>query len=69
MCGIAGIYSPKGIIEYGVLRSMSENLKHRGPDGYGYLLYSKSTGNPRVWHNLEVSKKEILLDLLTDVSP
>ena len=54
MCGIAGIYSPKGIIEYGVLRSMSENLKHRGPDGYGYLLYSKSA-DTRVWYNQEVS--------------
>ena len=53
MCGIAGIISPKGFIDPGELQVMSIALKHRGPDGYGYLLYSTS-GGPRIWHNKEL---------------
>ena len=50
MCGIAGIISPNGILKRGVLEAMSVALRHRGPDGYGYLLYPTS-GSPRIWHN------------------
>ena len=54
MCGIAGIISTKGILDQGELQAMSKALEHRGPDGYGYLLYSIS-GKPRTWHNQEIS--------------
>lgn len=43
MCGISGIIStvPIDII---ALQKMSKALKHRGPDGYGYMLYNPATG-------------------------
>jgi asparagine synthase (glutamine-hydrolysing) len=49
MCGIAGIISCSQInpIE---LKSMSQALQHRGPDGFGYLLYSPQHGI-RLFHN------------------
>jgi len=43
MCGIAGIYSPTGIKSHW-LTVMSFALTHRGPDGYGYMLYSPDHG-------------------------
>ena len=43
MCGIAGIFSPKGI-EVDHLTLMSTALQHRGPDGHGYMLFSKEQG-------------------------
>ena len=43
MCGIAGIFSPKGI-EVNDLTLMSTALQHRGPDGYGYMLFSEEQG-------------------------
>lgn len=43
MCGIAGIISLKAI-KKDCLTAMSSALKHRGPDGYGYMLYSKNKG-------------------------
>jgi asparagine synthase (glutamine-hydrolysing) len=51
MCGIAGIISPNGF-EQSALRAMSHALEHRGPDGFGYSIYS---GESRlsVWHNQE----------------
>ena len=53
MCGIAGIISPERIKERGVLQAMSGALHHRGPDGYGYLLYSTADGQ-RIWHNQDM---------------
>ena len=43
MCGIAGILSLEGF-EKSYLRLMSSALQHRGPDGYGYMLYSEGKG-------------------------
>lgn len=49
MCGISGIISPKGI-PVRKLPLMSSALQPRGPDGYGYMLYSQQNGI-RVWLN------------------
>jgi asparagine synthase (glutamine-hydrolysing) len=49
MCGITGIISPKGI-KGSDLILMSSALCHRGPDGYGYMLYSDQD-SIRVWLN------------------
>ncbi|MHA2429343.1 MAG: asparagine synthetase B family protein, partial [Candidatus Hermodarchaeia archaeon] len=57
MCGIAGIISLSGHIEPKYLRAMSTALRHRGPDGYGYLLHSTSNGT-RIWHNEEIGRFE-----------
>jgi asparagine synthase (glutamine-hydrolysing) len=57
VCGIAGIISLSGRIEPEYLRAMSTALRHRGPDGYGYLLHSTSNGT-RLWHNQEISRFE-----------
>ncbi len=49
MCGIAGIISPNGI-QVHHLTHMSHVLQHRGPDGFGYMLYSNQAGI-HLWHN------------------
>ncbi len=54
MCGIAGIFSRKGI-ESEYLTLMSSALEHRGPDGYGYMLFSKEQGIRMVFND-SVSK-------------
>ncbi len=56
MCGIAGIVSFKGI-ELGSLKAMSKALQHRGPDGFGYLLYYNNSGI-RLWQNQEFDQTE-----------
>lgn len=38
MCGIAGIVTPADL-PVGQLARMADALRHRGPDGYGYLTY------------------------------
>ena len=44
MCGIAGIISPqKKIIHTKVLKTMSDSLSHRGPDGEGIWINSDNT--------------------------
>lgn len=37
MCGIAGIYNPKGV-ELAEVVALSQTLKHRGPDDEGFFL-------------------------------
>jgi asparagine synthase (glutamine-hydrolysing) len=56
MCGIAGFFSPKGI-NIDCLNPMSSAIKHRGPDGYGFMLFSKERGI-RVVFNDSLSKCE-----------
>ncbi|HEY3418638.1 MAG TPA: asparagine synthase (glutamine-hydrolyzing) [Armatimonadota bacterium] len=51
MCGIAGICSIHGI-DPATLQRMSAALRHRGPDGFGYLLASPAE-NPRLYLNQE----------------
>jgi asparagine synthase (glutamine-hydrolysing) len=51
MCGIAGIIDPKGV-RPADLRLMSRALRHRGPDGHGFMLYSPERG-ARTWINQE----------------
>ena len=46
MCGIVGftgINRPRGQL-LSLLKSMTDSLKHRGPDDEGYLLADTSTG-------------------------
>ncbi len=43
MCGIAGILSREGIDQKD-LEAMSFSLRHRGPDGYGFMVYSLQRG-------------------------
>jgi len=38
MCGIAGFFSPKKSFSEADLRTMTDALKHRGPDADGYFL-------------------------------
>lgn len=57
MCGIIGIISVNGI-EKEYLCSMSNSLQHRGPDGYGYMLYSKAKGI-RLWINEDISDERL----------
>lgn len=41
MCGIAGIYNFKGILEdAGLIEKMSETIIHRGPDDFGFFKNS-----------------------------
>jgi len=43
MCGIAGVYSPEGVVVEEVV-TMSKTLRHRGPDDEGfYLNYNGNT--------------------------
>jgi asparagine synthase (glutamine-hydrolysing) len=43
MCGLAGACSPSGI-DPAVLPAMGDAIRHRGPDGEGYLLYGPERG-------------------------
>ena len=38
MCGIAGLYDPRGHADLGRLHAMSRLLRHRGPDDEGIAL-------------------------------
>src|SRR5438128_12041546 len=38
MCGIAGVYSPRGLVDEGVVRAMTEAMHHRGPIEDGYFF-------------------------------
>ena len=58
MCGIAGIFNlNKDVVSRTVLKSMSNKIAHRGPDGQGYYLKD----NIGLAHNrlaiLDISKK------------
>ncbi len=55
MCGIAGIIDPKGV-RPADLKLMSRALRHRGPDGYGFMLYSAERG-ARTWINQEIPEE------------
>lgn len=44
MCGIAGIYDPRGRADIGRLRTMGRLMRHRGPDDEGLLLADVATG-------------------------
>ncbi|UCD92614.1 MAG: asparagine synthase (glutamine-hydrolyzing) [Methanobacteriota archaeon] len=41
MCGICGIHDPKGNIDEGLIKKMSEAMVHRGPDDEGYYFSDK----------------------------
>lgn len=53
MCGIAGIISTEPVSLYN-LKAMSMALRHRGPDGYGYMLYP-ARHEVKLWINEEPS--------------
>ncbi|HEY2955779.1 MAG TPA: asparagine synthase (glutamine-hydrolyzing) [Candidatus Eisenbacteria bacterium] len=44
MCGIAGIYEPRGRADLGRLHQMSRLLRHRGPDDEGLALIDPDGG-------------------------
>ncbi|MBM4229262.1 MAG: asparagine synthase (glutamine-hydrolyzing) [Gammaproteobacteria bacterium] len=49
MCGIAGVlWRRNGSSNIGSIVAMSERLSHRGPDGFGYLIVSRTE---KVYHN------------------
>lgn len=51
MCGIAGIISSEGL-DPKVLMSMTHLVKHRGPDGYGFVFFGSGRDSPHeVIHN------------------
>lgn len=43
MCGIAGIVSPNGRVDAGLLERMRDSLTHRGPDGCGVRISPDGT--------------------------
>jgi asparagine synthase (glutamine-hydrolysing) len=49
MCGLAGAVSSRGV-EATHLTRMADAIRHRGPDGEGFLLYSAG-GEPTVFHS------------------
>ncbi len=38
MCGIAGIYSPSGLVSEHLIKKMTDSIVHRGPDGEGCFV-------------------------------
>ncbi len=44
MCGIAGLYAPRGRVDLGRLRAMASLMRHRGPDDQGLLLADAASG-------------------------
>jgi len=45
MCGIAGIYNIDGApVDAGILRRMTNTIRHRGPDDEGYVFLNHSSG-------------------------
>jgi asparagine synthase (glutamine-hydrolysing) len=51
VCGIAAVFRPETVSTEDLQR-MAQSLEHRGPDGYGYLLFEPASG-VRVTHNEE----------------
>jgi asparagine synthase (glutamine-hydrolysing) len=62
MCGIVGAVSAKGVAP-GRLEAMSDVLTHRGPDGFGYVLFSSEEG-VRSWINRPMPTEGSGLDLV-----
>jgi asparagine synthase (glutamine-hydrolysing) len=51
MCGIAGIVAPEGF-DPAQLVSMTHLVKHRGPDGYGFVYFNFLSNSPgEAFHN------------------
>src|SRR5260370_18759482 len=51
MCGIAGIVAPEGF-DPTQLVSMTHLVKHRGPDGYGFVYFDVLSNSPgESFHN------------------
>ena len=46
MCGIAGIVANNSSDNSAAVRSMTEAMRHRGPDGEGYAFISPSSSPP-----------------------
>jgi asparagine synthase (glutamine-hydrolysing) len=38
MCGIVGIYNKNKIVSQEEIKSMTDAIKHRGPDGEGFFI-------------------------------
>jgi asparagine synthase (glutamine-hydrolysing) len=48
MCGLTGIVDLQRTVDRGVLKRMTDSLRHRGPDDEGYYLSDSRTGGPSV---------------------
>jgi len=62
MCGIAGVVSKRDVAPE-QLELMSDALTHRGPDGFGYMLFSLEDG-VRTWINRPITVDRPGLDLV-----
>lgn len=73
MCGIAGFMFKKGEARRPPVPAMLDQLRHRGPDDYGYLAYSeRSTTRGRDWTETGEDREVIFLHRrlsILDLSP
>jgi asparagine synthase (glutamine-hydrolysing) len=64
MCGIAGLFRRRGIDESDPRRlsAMTDSMRHRGPDDYGYLLLDSRDGSFTLGQNvLRTGRSDLLL--------
>ncbi len=45
MCGICGIVSKNGNLQFDIIKNMNDAIAHRGPDDEGFLAYNSATKN------------------------
>jgi len=45
MCGICGIVSGAGNLQFDIIRNMNDTIAHRGPDDEGFLAYNSGSRN------------------------
>jgi asparagine synthase (glutamine-hydrolysing) len=48
MCGIAGIYSDNPFPPL-LIENMTDQIKHRGPDDEGFLLFNSNLGQTNIF--------------------
>lgn len=48
MCGISGYMSLKKGVDTGILRRMTDMIRHRGPDDEGYALIGRTGSEIRL---------------------
>src|SRR6187399_2049859 len=45
MCGICGIVSKSGNLQFEIIKNMNDAIAHRGPDDEGFLAYNSGSKN------------------------
>ncbi|WP_022852164.1 asparagine synthase (glutamine-hydrolyzing) [Limisalsivibrio acetivorans] len=58
MCGIAGIFTPRGSKGSGIIKRMTDSIAHRGPDDAGYLV----AGSEGLKHYLDPNLRDMRID-------